>query len=334
MEQQLAFEETCERYLLGELSDAEQAQLEEAYFADDALFERFLAVKDELLDAYARGELTEEKRARFAQHFRATEPRRQQIDEAQDLIRAATAAARKTTAANGEKTLPRTITRNVNASWRESVADMFRLRPLAWQSALVVLLLLILGGVWTLIRYRQRQQAELASSEKAKPQPPQATSPPVVAGNNAPSPFPTDSTANLEPPPGMNVTPRPTPKTPGTAAPQFSSAQIASLTLLPLVTRDISDENTLLLHPATRIARLRLVFRKNNYRSYSAKLTTLDDRQVWQNHALKADSSKSVTLQIAPALFQQHDYLLTLSGRTAGGQLETVGEYYFHVVRQ
>jgi hypothetical protein len=332
LEQQLAFEDTCERYLLGELSEAEQAQLEEAYFADDALFERFLAVKDELLDAYARGELTEEKRARFAQHFRATEPRRQQIDEAQDLIRATTAAARQPAIANGEKT--RTITRNVDASWRESVANMFRLRPLAWQSALIVMLLLALGGVWLIVRYRQRQQAELASSEKSKPQPLQATSPPVVAGDNAPSPFPTDSTANREPPPGTNATPRPTPGTPGTPEPQFSAAQIASLTLLPLVTRDITDENTLILHPATRIVRLRLVFRKNNYRSYSASLTTLDDQQVWQNHALKADSSKSVTLQIAPALLQQHDYLLTLSARTAGDQLETVGEYYFHVVRQ
>jgi hypothetical protein len=43
LEQQLAFEETCERYLLGELSEAEREQFEEAYFADDALFERFLA---------------------------------------------------------------------------------------------------------------------------------------------------------------------------------------------------------------------------------------------------------------------------------------------------
>jgi hypothetical protein len=332
LEQQLAFEETCERYLLGDLSDAEQAQLEEAYFADDALFERFLAVKDELLDAYARGELTEEKHARLEQHFRATEPRRQQIDEAQDLIRAATAAARKTAIADGEKT--GTITRKAKSSWRESLADMFWLRPLAWQSALVVLLLLILGGVWTLIRYRQRRQAELASSEKAKPQPPQATSPPVVAGNNAPSPVPTDSTANLKPPPGMNVTPRPTPKTSGTPAPSFSSAQIASLTLLPVATRDISEENTLVLDPAMRLVRLRLVFRKNGYRSYGAKLTTLDDRPVWQNRGLKADSSKSITLQLAPALLQQQDYLLTLSGRTAGGQLEPIATYYFHVMRR
>jgi len=59
LEQQSEFEETCERYLLGELSEAEQERFEEAYFADDALFEQFQAVKDDLLDAYARDELAE-----------------------------------------------------------------------------------------------------------------------------------------------------------------------------------------------------------------------------------------------------------------------------------
>jgi hypothetical protein len=320
LEQQLAFEETCERYLLGELSEAEQTQFEEAYFADDSLFERYLAVKDELLDAYARGELTKEKRARFEQYFPATAPRRQQIDEAKHLIGAATAAARKTSLTSGE---PQTVSRDARSSWRESLAGLFGSRPLGWQFALVLLLLLAAGGVWTLIRYRQRQASELASSEKTKPQPPLTSSPPVVAGNNTPSPFPTST----------SVTPRPTPKVPDIPTPQFPSTQIASITLLPLATRDINEENTLVLDPGTRIVRLRLVFRKNNYRSYSAKLTTLDDQLVWQTRGLKADSGKSVTLQLAPGLFQRQDYLLTLNGRTAGGQLETIATYFFHVVR-
>ena len=57
MEQIHDYEEVCARYLLGELSEQEQAELEEGYFADDALFERFRAVKDDLIDAYARGDL-------------------------------------------------------------------------------------------------------------------------------------------------------------------------------------------------------------------------------------------------------------------------------------
>lgn len=320
MEQELAFEETCERYLLGDLPEAEQAQLEEAYFADDALFERFLAVKDELLDAYARGELTPEKRARFEQHFRATAPRRQQVDEAQHLIVAATAAARKTSLANGEQ---RTVTSKASSSWRESLAGVLGRRPLAWQLALIVLLLLAVGGVWTLIRYRQRQDAELASREKAMPQPPLTSSPPVVVGNNAASPLPTSA----------NVSPRPTPKMPDILAPPIPSTQIASITLLPVATRDISEENTLVINPGTRIVRLRLVLRKDNYRSYSANLTTLDDQLVWETRGLKLDSSKGVTIQLAPGLFQRQDYLLTLSGRTAGGEVETIATYYFHVVR-
>ena len=48
------YEDTCARYLLGELSEPELAHFEESYFADDSLFERFRAVKDDLIDAYAR----------------------------------------------------------------------------------------------------------------------------------------------------------------------------------------------------------------------------------------------------------------------------------------
>jgi anti-sigma factor RsiW len=63
------FENLCEQYLLGELSDSDRQQLEEAYFAEDDLFERYLIVKEDLIDAYTRGELSAEKRKQFELHF-------------------------------------------------------------------------------------------------------------------------------------------------------------------------------------------------------------------------------------------------------------------------
>lgn len=62
----LLFDEAvCERYLFGELDGAEQERFESAYFNDDSFFNRFLAVKDELLDLYSRNELETGKRIRM-----------------------------------------------------------------------------------------------------------------------------------------------------------------------------------------------------------------------------------------------------------------------------
>ena len=47
MEVKSDFENLCEQYLLGQLSESDRQHLEEAYFAEDDLFERYLAVKDD-----------------------------------------------------------------------------------------------------------------------------------------------------------------------------------------------------------------------------------------------------------------------------------------------
>src|SRR5215203_3743533 len=72
-------DEMSERYLFGEMSAAEQEHFENAYFADDAFFERFMSVKNDLLDLYARGQLDEEKRRRMERTFLRTGPRRKRI---------------------------------------------------------------------------------------------------------------------------------------------------------------------------------------------------------------------------------------------------------------
>ena len=348
MEQQLAFEETCERYLLGELSEAERSQFEESYFADDALFERFLAAKDELLDTYARGELPEEKRTRFAQHFLATSPRRQQLNETQEFIRAATAVSTKVNGANAPLAVA-----NPRSSW-QSLTDFFKLRPFAWQTALAALLLVALGGTWVFVR--NWQPATPNEQAVLKPTPTPTTALPLNENiNTAPSPAPANNntapspaninqspaTANVAPkstpklPANTNITPEPTPKKPTDQLPQISPAQIASIILLPVASRDISEANTLRLNSDTRAVRLRLAFKSDDYRNYSAAITTIAGASVWQTP--KADvgdkKNKTVTLQFAPALLSQQDYIVTLKGQTAAGQTEIIGEYYFHVER-
>jgi hypothetical protein len=52
------------QYLLGQMSETERVEIEDRFFADDALFEYLAAIETELIDAYVRGELAEPDRLR------------------------------------------------------------------------------------------------------------------------------------------------------------------------------------------------------------------------------------------------------------------------------
>ena len=75
------------RYLLGELPDDEQAELERRYFNDDELFERLLKVEDELIDKYVRGEFSDQECERLEKHFLKSEGRRKRVILAQAVMK-------------------------------------------------------------------------------------------------------------------------------------------------------------------------------------------------------------------------------------------------------
>ncbi len=74
-------------YLLGNLAEADQESLEETLLVDEAAFARLEAVEDDLIDAYARGELSAADQQRFRQRFLATERRRQRVAFGRALVR-------------------------------------------------------------------------------------------------------------------------------------------------------------------------------------------------------------------------------------------------------
>lgn len=57
------------RYLLGRLDEAQRDDLEVRLLADDDVYAAMLAVEDDLIDAYARGELSGDDRQSFESHF-------------------------------------------------------------------------------------------------------------------------------------------------------------------------------------------------------------------------------------------------------------------------
>jgi hypothetical protein len=73
------------RYLLGQLPEEEQAELERLYLADDDLYEQLLSLEDDLRDAYARDELSTADHEAFEQRLLAAPRQRQEQEFARNL---------------------------------------------------------------------------------------------------------------------------------------------------------------------------------------------------------------------------------------------------------
>jgi hypothetical protein len=80
------------RYLLGDLSQEEQVQVEDRAFADPEYLVVLQAVEVDLIDAYVNGELSPEERCGFERQFLASPERRRKVAFARDLARVAAEA--------------------------------------------------------------------------------------------------------------------------------------------------------------------------------------------------------------------------------------------------
>lgn len=322
------------RYLLGDLAEEERVRVEEEYFADDAAYENLVAVRDELTDLYARGELKGRALARFERHFLSTEPRRQRAREAKELIGFTTRVA----AAEAPAERARDV-----SWWRPFLVT----RAPALRFALAALVICVaLGGAWLLFRRAVAVPEERAAVNQ--PRTPEAVptaqpgggtqSPPEGErrdGGGAATPNPLPATPEPRPDRGpgkaVNRPPAPTPDAPSRAA-----AQVASILLTPVLTRDGGQPNTLRLRPETTTARLQLPFKGGDYRRYFVVLRTVEGEQVWRGAAVPtrvSGAGGTATVNVPARVFRRQDHTATLYGVTPDGASHEVSDYFLTVLK-
>jgi len=73
------------RYLLGDLPDQQQAEIEDRALSDPEYLRNIQAVESDLIDEYVRGALSQSDRGRFEQRFFASAERRRKVDFAKAL---------------------------------------------------------------------------------------------------------------------------------------------------------------------------------------------------------------------------------------------------------
>src|SRR6266478_1121678 len=164
MEPQSQDDKRIARYLLGELAEDEQTQLEERAFSDKDYLLLVKAVEKDLIDEYARGGLSVPARQAFEGRFLASEHRRQQIEFAR--------AFTQVTAEGPEAATTDMATQATASSWH-SFSRFWRGSHLAFRFSLAgVAVIIIVGGIWLLLRSGQsgREQARTQPPPQATPQ--------------------------------------------------------------------------------------------------------------------------------------------------------------------
>lgn len=367
MERNLDHDEVYVRYLLGDLPEDERVRLEEDYFADDASFARLLSAKNELIDLYARGELSGRTRERFEEHFLSTHPRRRHVHEAREFIESINVAS-ASTAGGARVGVAATPAAGLMSSWWRSFAAPLRATSPALRFAFATLLLAVaLGGVWALYNRFADGPREIAKRESEQSNP--GSGPQTQANRNAGDGQPDatvdsgadranraaaaaaardteagirdnargenfnrDSLARQTASPPAETAPAPRDKIKG---PPAQSTRIASLLLTPVLVRDAGRANVLRLTPQARTVRLRLAFKGGEYNSFRAVLRTVEGEEIWRSGLLKTSPKTSnLNLTLPAARLRKSDYILTLSGASDGrGGMEEINDYYFKVER-
>jgi hypothetical protein len=302
----------AKQYLLGELSESELGKVEEEYFEDDEAFERLNAVEDELIDAYALGQLSLAERKRFEQRLLLSPVQRERVKFSRTLLRTASGAHQI------ESNIP-PLKRT--ASWWTSPFNFLQtLNPVLSLSAAAVLILAVLAGWWLIQRNNLRQEQEAQRTNT----PPDKR---IQAGND-----------NAKPTQQTSEAPRPTNQSEGQKPSErpTSSNRIVTFALTEGLVRDLGQSNRLVIPENTGLVRLRISVQQNDYKAYHADLRKTEGDEVWHRSGIRLESVISgkgtIVLPVAAGILKNGDYILTLSG-AAPGRTEIVGEYSFRVVR-
>ena len=292
-------DEAVRRFLLGELSAAEQPLFEQRLFTDAGLDARVRLAELDLADDYAYGRLNSAERELLEEKFLVSADRQCKVEVSRVLRdRFASVAV-----AEGK------------ATFVEGLRSLFGFTRPAWRIAFGVLILLILfGTVWLVIK-EPRIARQIANRIIPRRSPPQSA--PREAGH------PTNTSM-----PEHQITPSPMPIHDQTAASPVS----VSIALMPAVSPQTSEMPALNLPKGEQdVVRLQLALKPDQTGPYRAELVTIEGSSVFSAEALKPiDSRAEIDFDVPARLLKTGDYQIKLS-RVDGGSKGSVASYYFRV---
>lgn len=316
-------EKLIAQYLLGELPEEQQVEIEDLAFQDKEYLASITAVENDLIDEYVRDEMPETVRRQFENRFLASAERRKRVEFAKALTQISSEYAFK----------GKSVVGPVAVSWRDSLEAFFRsLNPVAKFAMAAVVLLVLIGGAW-LVTETLRLRSQLTTLQ-AENQSRQTLEQQVELQRRRNEELTARLSQEKQQREQSEESLRQLSETPNVNAPAPRSI-IASLTLLPGITRGGGEKPNLVLTPDARLVRLQIgIDPEEQYKTFAVDLRSVAGRQVWTRENLTARNrrgARSIGLTLPATALKPGEYELKLTGVTEGGASEDVGFYYFDV---
>jgi len=300
------------------LPEQDQTVLEKSYFNDRHVFEQVLQVESELIDGYARGQLSTEVRKRFENSYLNHQARRQRVEFAKAL----------TTRIDEREQLRNQVAQSTSGtSWWQSLLTTFGgERPKLRFAMTVVAVVIVFSGAWIVVNNFRRQQ---------QPTPIQA------------------KRENNEQRQQDQQTPQPTPKQdqeehtaqvpPATSQPSPSPVAKPASTIVYLalavggVRAGGGATQTLVIPSETTQAQIFLNLKDDSYPNYRASLKKIGGPEIFTQSNIRPRRTKAgarFVFTVPARQLSSGDYALTLGGISPEGEVDNIGKTLFRVEKR
>ena len=322
-------EELITRYLLGELPEEQQIEIEDRAFNDKEFLASITAVENDLIDEYVREELPKTARRRFETLFLASEGRRKRVEFARALVQVADEA----------RVPKREIVTAV--AWREAQAAFIRgLNPVGRIALAAATLVVLLGGAWLIVQTLtlRGQLTQLQAQQQSQQSDRQTLQRQVEMERRRSEELAAQLNQEKQQRAQSDESLRQLSETLNQQTTQAPRSIIASLTLLPGLGRGANTQPKLILPANATVAQLQIgIEPEETYKSYAVDLRTVAGRPIWTRDSLPARSTgggRSIRLTVPASALTPGTYELRLKGKTETNVVEDVGFYYFEVLKR
>jgi hypothetical protein len=307
------------RYLLGSLPAQEAERLDELSIADDEFALRLDAVENDLVDAYARGDLSGDALEQFQKFYLSSPRRREKVEFARIFLRfaekTASAVAGATTQPAIPSAQPADQTSRTRSPWRQLTIPRLGLQ---WGLAAAALVMLLATSYQFVENERLRQQAAEARNQQ-------------TALNQRTQ----DLESQLREQRSANAGMREELDRLRQVLSAPHALNIVAALLLPQM-RGASQIPTVSVPVGTDQVQLRLQLESDDFPSYQVALKDpARSTVIWNNSNVRARAqgeAKVVSVNIPAGLLKRQNYIIDLTGVSSNGRTEFISGYPMSVV--
>jgi hypothetical protein len=309
-----------QRFLLGELSEADQTAIEMELLTDRDKFEQVCAVEDDLIDGYLRGKMSSADRELFEGHYLASRYNRERVATAKIVIAGLDRIAGERVKARENETV---------VPWWKRVADSLRWSQQALGITLLLTLLFASGALWLYLerarlfgqiaKIQDEAQIERASLKQREQ---------GLASRNR----------ELE----REIANERQRHEESKVALEQLRLQLSSLPkavlsflLTPASVRGEKGLPSLTLHRLAGRVRFLMELNGDGYASYQVRFQTVEGREILRRQASEVrlgEGREFAALTILADRLTKGDYILILFGQTADDRSEEVDRYFLRVL--